>query len=119
MVEIDVTASRDGEFYCFHDGCEAETLGFEANLQTLHGGRDRPGVLHLGGPARTPGPGGATAADAAVVSREAHAVQRRPFVVALAELLRRLDGLYMAHQLVMKCPAWEEAALRPACASSR
>ena len=35
MIEIDVTASRDGEFYCFHDGCEAELLGFESNLQTL------------------------------------------------------------------------------------
>ena len=27
------------------------------------------------------------------------------------QLLRALDGLYMAHQLVLKCPAWEEAAL--------
>ncbi|HOC14125.1 MAG TPA: glycerophosphodiester phosphodiesterase family protein, partial [Propionicimonas sp.] len=35
LVEIDVSASVDGEFFCFHDGCEPELLGIEANLQTL------------------------------------------------------------------------------------
>jgi glycerophosphoryl diester phosphodiesterase len=26
-------------------------------------------------------------------------------------MLKALDGLYMAHQLLMKCPAWDDAAL--------
>ncbi len=85
IVEIDVTASRDGEFYCFHDGCEQELLGIEPNLQTLTRGGDRPAVLHLGRPPRPSGEGGAPAADAARLQGPGRAVQRRPVVVALAE----------------------------------
>lgn len=111
MVELDVSASRDGEFYLFHDGCEPEVLGFETNLQTLTAEEidsasyiwvDRPG-------------------------RRAHVERLLPVLRTFKDtralfnidrswwrwpnLLKALDGLYMAHQLLMKCPAWEEAAL--------
>lgn len=111
MVEIDVTASRDGEFYCFHDGYEPELLGIEPNLQTLTAAEidqqsylwvDRPGrkarverLLPLLGHFR----------DTDALFNIDRSWWRWP------NLLKALDGLYMAHQLVMKCPAWEEAAL--------
>jgi glycerophosphoryl diester phosphodiesterase len=111
MVELDVTASRDGEFYCFHDGYEAELLGVEANLQTLTSAEiDQLSYLWVDRPGRR-----------ARVERLLPVL--RPFKDTRTlfnidrswwrwpNLLKALDGLYMAHQLVMKCPAWEEAAI--------
>ncbi len=111
IVEIDVTASRDGEFYCFHDGCEQELLGIEPNLQTFTAEEidrqryiwvDRPGrpakVEHL-----LPMLAGFKGKD--VLFNVDRSWWRWP------NLLKALDGLIMAHQILMKCPAWEEAAL--------
>ncbi len=110
VVELDVAASRDGEFYCFHDGYEQELLGLSANLQALSSAEidqashiwvDRPGrrtpverLLPLlesfrGGP----------------LFNIDRSWWRWP------QLLRALRGLNMADQLIVKCPAWEETAL--------
>lgn len=110
MVEIDVTASSDGEFYCFHDGTEAELLGIEANLQTLpsaeidalrYQGVDRPGrsaaverLLPLLGGFRDQ-----------VLFNIDRSWWRWP------ALLHALDRLGQGHQFVMKCPAWDQPAL--------
>lgn len=111
MVELDVTASADGEFYCFHDGYEPEALGLQANLQTLTAAQvdacsyqwvDRPGrvarverLLPLLKPW----------ADTRALFNIDRSWWRWP------HLLKALDGLYMAHQLLLKCPAWERVAL--------
>jgi glycerophosphoryl diester phosphodiesterase len=111
VVEIDVTASRDGEFYCFHDGCEAELLGIETNLQTLTAEEiDRLPYLWVDRPGRP-----------ARVERLLPLLRRFKDSDVLFNVdrswwrwpnaLKALDGLYMAHQIVMKCPAWETAAL--------
>ncbi len=111
MVELDVSASRDGEFYLFHDGTEVETLGFETNLQTLSTAEvDQASYIWVDRPGR--------------IARVDHLLPvLRKFKDTRAlfnidrswwrwpNLLKALDGLYMAHQLLMKCPAWEEAAL--------
>ncbi|MEA4945413.1 MAG: glycerophosphodiester phosphodiesterase family protein [Propionicimonas sp.] len=111
MVELDVTSSRDGEFFGFHDGYELELLGFEKNLQTLTAGEvdkashvwiDRPGrqarverLLPLLESFRGSG----------VLLQLDRSWWRWP------QLLRAAATLKMSDQLVMKCPAWEEAAL--------
>lgn len=112
MVEIDVSASSDGEFYCFHDGCEPELLGIPTNIQSLSAAEidrlsyqwvDRPGrrapVEHLLPLLRG-------FKDTDTLFNVDRSWWRWP------NLLMALDGLYMAHQLLMKCPAWEEAALQ-------
>lgn len=111
MVELDVTASRDGEFYCFHDGYEPELLGVQANLQTLSAAEiDQASYMWIDRPGR--------------IARVEHLLPLlRSFKDTRAlfnidrswwrwpNLLKALDGLYMAHQLLMKCPAWEDDAL--------
>lgn len=112
VVEIDVTASNDGEFFCFHDGCETELLGIEPNLQTLSAAEidhlshiwvDRPGrhapVEHLLPLLRQ-----FKDTDAAFIVDRSW--WRWP------NLLLALDGLFMAHQLIIKCPAWEHSAIQ-------
>ncbi|MCC6497828.1 MAG: glycerophosphodiester phosphodiesterase family protein [Propionibacteriaceae bacterium] len=111
IVEIDVTASRDGEFYCFHDGCEPELLGIEANLQNFSAAEiDKLSYIWVDRP-----------------GRPAKVERLLPMLRSFREtdtlfnidrswwrwpnMLKALDGLYMAHQILMKCPAWEEAAL--------
>ena len=111
IVEIDVTASRDGEFYCFHDGCELELLGIEPNLQNLSAAEiDHESYLWVERPGRPakverllPMMRGFKGQD--VLFNVDRSWWRWP------NLLKALDGLYMAHQILMKCPAWEEAAL--------
>lgn len=111
MVELDVSASRDGDFFCFHDGYEPEVLGFEANLQSLSTAEiERASYLWIDRPGRT-----------ARVERLLPLLQgfkdtRTLFTIDRSwwrwpQLLQALDGLYMAHQLPIKCPAWEDAAL--------
>ncbi len=111
VVEIDVTASRDGEYYCFHDGCEPELLGIETNLQNFTAAEiDKQSYIWVERP-----------------GRPAKVERLLPLLRGFREtdtlfnidrswwrwpnLLKALDGLYMAHQILMKCPAWEEAAL--------
>lgn len=111
MVEIDVTASSDGEFYCFHDGYEPEVLGIETNLQMLTAAEiDQLSYVWVDRPGRRarverllPLLAGFRGTDA--LFNVDRSWWRWP------NLLKALDGLYMAHQLVMKCPAWETAAL--------
>ncbi|MCA0296564.1 MAG: glycerophosphodiester phosphodiesterase family protein [Actinobacteria bacterium] len=111
MVELDVTASSDGEFYCFHDGYEPEELGIERNLQTMTSAEiDRASYQWVDRPGRI-----------ARVERLLPLLKGFKDTRALfnldrswwrwPNLLKAIDGLYMAHQLVIKCPAWEKAAL--------
>lgn len=37
MVEIDIVASTDGDFFCFHDGAESRLFGQELNIVDLSG----------------------------------------------------------------------------------
>jgi glycerophosphoryl diester phosphodiesterase len=111
MVEIDVSASSDGEFYCFHDGYEAELLGFEANLQSLTSAEiDRASHIWVDRPGRRVRierllPLLATFRGTPAVFNVDRSWWRWP------QLLQSLAGLDMVDQLVMKCPAWEESAL--------
>ncbi len=110
MVEIDVSASRDGEFYCFHDGNESELLGFDTNLQNLTAAEiDKASHFRVDRPGRF-----------ARVERLLPLLEsfrgRGLFNVDRSwwrwpQLLKALSSLKMTEQLVMKCPAWEEAAL--------
>lgn len=111
MVELDVTASRDGRFFCFHDGMEGELMGLDANLQTLSAWeieqrsyiwRDRPGRM-----ARVE-----LAADVLRPHKGTNALfaidrtwWRWPAIFA------GLDKLKMSDQLLLKCPAWESVSL--------
>lgn len=112
LVEIDVSASVDGEFFCFHDGCEPELLGIEANLQTLTAEEiDRLSYIWVDRPGRP-----------ARVEHLLPLLRKFKDTDTLFNIdrswwrwpnaLMALDGLYMAHQLLMKCPAWEGAALQ-------
>jgi len=110
MAEIDVTASSDGEYFCFHDGYEAERLGLESNLQTLTAAAiDKTSYVWVDRPGRR-----------ARVERllpMLHSFKGDTlFTVDRSwwrwpQLLQALEPLDMAPQLLMKCPAWEEAAL--------
>ena len=111
IVEIDVTASRDGEFYCFHDGCELELLGIEPNLQTLSSAEiDRQSYIWVDRPGRP-----------AKVERllpMLHSFKGQDVLFNVdrswwrwPNMLKALDGLIMAHQILLKCPAWDDAAL--------
>lgn len=111
MVELDVTASSDGEYFSFHDGYETEQLGIPVNLQSLtaveiektsYVWRDRPG--------RT------TRVDRLLPLLESF---RGEVIFNIdrswwrwPRLLKALHRLDMDDQLVLKCPAWEEAALQ-------
>ena len=112
MVEIDVTASSDGEFYCFHDGYEAETLGFDSNLQTLTAAEiDQASYIWVDRPGRK------ARVERLLPLLESFRGSSVLFTVDRSwwrwpTLLRALARLTMSDQLVMKCPAWEEAALQ-------
>ncbi|WP_232547068.1 glycerophosphodiester phosphodiesterase family protein [Propioniciclava soli] len=110
-VKIDVSASVDHIFYAFHDGFEDELLGEERNIQSLTAAeiaqlsyrwKNRPGHR-------------------AQVERLASLLgefRGKPVIFALDRswwrwptLLRVLDGLQMADQLLLKVPGWETSAL--------
>jgi glycerophosphoryl diester phosphodiesterase len=111
IVEVDVTASRDGEFYCFHDGCEPELLGIEPNLQNLTAAEiDRLSYVWVDRPGRP------AKVERLLPMLRSFRGQDVLFNVDRSwwrwpNALKALDGLYMAHQILMKCPAWEKAAL--------
>ncbi|MFZ1912950.1 MAG: glycerophosphodiester phosphodiesterase family protein [Propionicimonas sp.] len=111
MVEIDVTASSDGEFYSFHDGHEPETLGFKANLQTLTAAEiDQVSFIWVDRPGRR------ARVERLLPLLESFRGGPMLFTVDRSwwrwpALLRSLARLDMSDQLVMKCPAWEDAAL--------
>jgi hypothetical protein len=104
VVEIDVSASTDGDFFTFHDGTEPRHLGIEANLTTLTTARVRQLVYRH-------------------VDRPGRPARVEPLLELLARfrggplfnvdrgwpwwetLLPALDGLDMAGQLLLKCDA--------------
>jgi glycerophosphoryl diester phosphodiesterase len=112
MVELDVSASADGEFYCFHDGYEPEVLGITQNLQTLTSAQvDKASYLWVDRPGRV------ARVERLLPLLHGFKDTRALFNIDRSwwrwpNLLKALDGLYMAHQLVIKCPAWEKAALQ-------
>lgn len=111
MVELDVAASRDGDFFCFHDGYEPEVLGFEANLQSLSTAEiEQASYVWIDRPGRR------ARVERLLPLLTAFRDTRTLFTIDRSwwrwpQLLQALDGLYMAHQLLIKCPAWR----RPHC----
>ena len=111
IIKIDVSSSVDHVFFAFHDGFENELLGVDRNIQTMTAGeigelsyhwKDRP--LRR---SRVERP-------TALLGE----FRGRPFMFALDRswwrwptLLRVLDGLGMAEQVLLKVPAWETQAL--------
>lgn len=111
VVKIDVSSSVDHVFYAFHDGFENELLGVDRNIQTMTAGeigelsyhwKDRP--LRRSRVER--------------LNALLGEFRGRPFLFALDRswwrwptLLRVLDGLGMAEQVLLKVPAWETQAL--------
>ncbi len=111
VVELDVSASRDGEFFCFHDGYEPELLGLQSNLQTLTAAEiDQASYLWVDRPGRRARverllPLLESCRGTGVLFNLDRSWWRWP------QLLRALRSLRMADQLILKCPAWEEDAL--------
>ena len=111
IIKIDVSSSVDHVFFAFHDGFENEFLGVDRNIQTMTAGeigelsyhwKDRP--LRRSRVERL----------TALLGE----FRGRPFMFALDRswwrwptLLRVLDGLGMAEQVLLKVPAWETQAL--------
>lgn len=111
IIKIDVSSSVDHVFFAFHDGFENELLGVDRNIQTMTAGeigelsyhwKDRP--LRRSRVERL----------TALLGE----FRGRPFLFALDRswwrwptLLRVLDGLGMAEQVLLKVPAWETQAL--------
>ena len=111
IIKIDVSSSVDHVFFAFHDGFENEFLGVDRNIQTMTAGeigelsyhwKDRP--LRRSRVER--------------LNALLGEFRGRPFLFALDRswwrwptLLRVLDGLGMAEQVLLKVPAWETQAL--------
>lgn len=111
IIKIDVSSSVDHVFFAFHDGFENELLGVDRNIQTMTAGeigelsyhwKDRP--LRRSRVER--------------LNALLGEFRGRPFLFALDRswwrwptLLRVLDGLGMAEQVLLKVPAWETQAL--------
>lgn len=104
VVEIDVVASTDGEFFVFHDGNEARLLGTDADLRTLSAREIRSQrYVHVDRPGR-----------AARVAPLLELLAGVPVGALLnvdrswawwETLLPALDGLDMTGHLLLKCPA--------------
>jgi len=110
MVEIDVAASRDGEFFCFHDGDEQEFLGIEANIQTLSAAEiDRLSYQWVDRPGRRSGVERLLPMLDAFRGETLFNVDRSWW--RWPQLLRALRGLNMTDQLMLKCPAWDDMAI--------
>ena len=110
VVEIDVCASTDGDFFAFHDGTEPRLLGIEANLSTLSSDQVRD-LAYLN------------------VHRPGRPARVEPLLELLAgfrgeqlfnvdrgwpwweTLLPALGELHMARQLMLKCAADAEDRL--------
>lgn len=109
-VNLDVCASSDLTYYCFHDGYEAELLGIEANLQTLPTTRiDRLSYIWSEQPAKPE-----RVAKLLPMLREFSG--RTLFFLDRSwwrwpHLLQAIDFLHMPDQIVLKCPAREHTAL--------
>ena len=111
VVKIDVSSSVDHTFYAFHDGFENELLGVDRNIQTMTAAevndlsyrwKDRPG--RRAGVERLNSLLGEFKGRAVLFALD-RSWWRWP------TLLRVLDGLGMAGQLMLKVPAWESTAL--------
>jgi len=109
-VNLDVCASSDLTYYCFHDGYEAELLGIDANLQTLTTAQiDKASYIWADQPAHPQ-----RVAKLLPLLRE-FAGQTLFFLDRSwwrwPHLLQALGFLKMPDQIVLKCPARENAAL--------
>jgi glycerophosphoryl diester phosphodiesterase len=111
MVEIDVAASSDGTFYCFHDGTEPEALGIDDNIQYLSAEEiDKLRYIRVDRPGR-PSP----------VERLLPLLKEFQGTDALFNLdrswwrwpafLKALESLGMIEQITLKCPAWDLSAV--------
>lgn len=111
MVKIDVAATADNIFYAFHDGFEAELLGVDRNIQSMVASdvAEESYVWH-------DRPGNRARVERLLTLLDAY--RGHDLVFALDRswwrwptLLKLLDGLDMANQVLLKVPAWETAAL--------
>ncbi len=112
-VKIDVSGSSDGVLYAFHDGFEEELLGISGrNIQSMPASEiDELSYVWADRPGRR-----------ARVERLTNLLEEHKgtdVVFALDRswwrwpaMLRILDGLEMASQIMLKVPAWEPEALR-------
>lgn len=110
-VKIDVSGSTDNIFFAFHDGFEEELLGVNRNIQTLSAAEigdltyrwhDRPG--RRAGVERLQALLGAFRGEDVLFALD-RSWWRWP------TLLKILDNLQMAEQLILKVPAWETDAI--------
>ena len=110
MVELDVIASADGEFFAFHTGTERQNLGFEIRLEELTA--DQIGELAY----TTPGRRGRLRRierleDLLLRFRGSALFNIDRSWHLWPSLLDRLAALNMTEQLLLKAPAGEVSAI--------
>jgi len=111
LIEIDVIASRDGDFFAFHDGYEQRHFGIDRNIQTMSTAE----IEQLAYPHRS-------AAPLVRVERLETILRSAPDVSLNIDrswrywprLLSHLDAFGMADRVLMKVDANDEDALRAA-----
>ena len=112
-VKIDVSGSSDGVLFAFHDGFEEELLGVSGrNIQSMSA--DEIGELSYIWADR---PGRRARVERLTDLLEEHGGTALVFALDRSwwrwpAMLRVLDGLDMASQILLKVPAWEPEALR-------
>lgn len=111
VVKIDVAASNDNIFYAFHDGTEYELLGLERNIQSLTAAEiaDQSYVWH-------DRPGNRARVERLFNLMEAFRGEDIMFALDRSwwrwpTMLRLLDQVDMAQQVLLKVPSWETSAL--------
>ena len=109
-INLDVCASSDLTYYCFHDGYEAELLGVEENLQTLAAAEiDKMSYIWSDQPTEPQ-----RVAKLLPMLREFSG--RTLFFLDRSwwrwpHLLQTVDFLGIPDQIILKCPAREDTAL--------
>ncbi|MDR1851839.1 MAG: glycerophosphodiester phosphodiesterase family protein [Propionibacteriaceae bacterium] len=111
MIELDIAASSDNVYYCFHDGTEPEYLGIETNLQQLSSA-DIENLRYI----RVDRPGRPAKVERALPLLKEFKGQDVLFNIDRSwwrwpKFLKALDILEMPQQLLLKCPAWDHSAL--------
>jgi len=110
-VNLDVSSSSDQTYYCFHDGYEQELLGVEDNIQTLTAARiDKLSYIWSDRPAKPQRVAKLLPLLKQFAGTSALFVLDRSWW-RWPHVLSALTILQMPEQLILKCPAWEEAAL--------
>lgn len=111
MVKIDVASSTDNIFYAFHDGSEPELLGVDRNIQSMAAAEVAEHSYHW-----HDRPGHRAKVERLLTLMDAFRGEELVFALDRSwwrwpTLLKLLDGLDMAHQVLLKVPSWETAAL--------